>query len=147
MRSRGRCSRGERGRLSPPRLHRPRDRISRHARRAWRGVAGRAHTHAGESAVAAENLHRDRRRDGDRDALQRLHGLTVTSNQSRVSDDAVEQLIGRLLQIGVLIAAAITLVGGTLLLIQHGRSPVDYSTFRGEPVSYTHLTLPTSDLV
>jgi len=57
----------------------------------------------------------------------------VTSNQSRVSDDAVEQLIGRLLQIGVLIAAAITLVGGTLLLIQHGRSPVDYSTFRGEP--------------
>ncbi|HWJ12101.1 MAG TPA: DUF1634 domain-containing protein [Gemmatimonadaceae bacterium] len=57
----------------------------------------------------------------------------MTSNQSRVSDDAVEQLIGRLLQIGVLIAAAITLVGGTLLLIQHGRSPVDYSTFRGEP--------------
>jgi len=57
----------------------------------------------------------------------------VTSNQSRVSDDAVEQLIGRLLQIGVLIAAAITLVGGTLLLIQHGCSPVDYSTFRGEP--------------
>ena len=57
----------------------------------------------------------------------------MTSNQSRVSDDAVEQLIGRLLQIGVLIAAAITLVGGTLLLIQHGRSPVDYSSFRGEP--------------
>jgi len=57
----------------------------------------------------------------------------VISNQSRVSDDAVEQLIGRLLQIGVLIAAAITLVGGTLLLIQHGRSPVDYSSFRGEP--------------
>ena len=50
-----------------------------------------------------------------------------------VSDHTVEQLIGRLLQIGVLIAAAITVVGGTLLLVQHGRAPVDYDVFRGEP--------------
>ena len=50
-----------------------------------------------------------------------------------VSDHTVEQLIGRLLQIGVLIAAAITVVGGTLLLVQHGRAPADYDVFRGEP--------------
>lgn len=50
-----------------------------------------------------------------------------------VTDHAVEQLIGRLLQIGVLIAAAITIAGGTLLLVQHGRAPADYGVFRGEP--------------
>jgi uncharacterized membrane protein len=57
----------------------------------------------------------------------------VTNEAPRISDDAVEQFIGRLLQIGVLIAAAVTLVGGLLLLAQHGRSPADYGTFRGEP--------------
>ena len=57
----------------------------------------------------------------------------MSEHAPRVSDDAVEQFIGRLLQIGVLIAAAVTLVGGALLLTQHGRSPADYGTFRGEP--------------
>jgi uncharacterized membrane protein len=57
----------------------------------------------------------------------------VTHDEQRVSDYAVEQFIGRLLQIGVFIAAAVTLVGGALLLMQHGRSPADYGTFRGEP--------------
>ena len=50
-----------------------------------------------------------------------------------VSDHAVEQFIGRLLQIGVLIAATITLLGGALLLMHHGGSPVEYAVFRGEP--------------
>jgi len=57
----------------------------------------------------------------------------VSDRAPLVSDHTVEQLIGRLLQIGVLIAAAITVVGGTLLLVQHGRAPVDYDVFRGEP--------------
>jgi len=57
----------------------------------------------------------------------------VTHDEQRVSDHAVEQFIGRLLQIGVLIAAAVTLVGGGMLLMQHGQSPADYATFRGEP--------------
>ena len=51
----------------------------------------------------------------------------------RLSDDAVEQFVGRLLQIGVLIAAAVTLFGGALMLAHHGRSPADYRAFRGEP--------------
>ena len=57
----------------------------------------------------------------------------MTDHAPRVSDEAVEQFIGRLLQIGVLIAAAVTLLGGTLLLVQHGRAPADYASFRGEP--------------
>ena len=51
----------------------------------------------------------------------------------RISDDAVEQLVGRLLQVGVLIAAAVTLVGGSVMLMQHGRAPADYREFRAEP--------------
>jgi uncharacterized membrane protein len=57
----------------------------------------------------------------------------VSEHSPRVSDHTIEQLVGRLLQIGVLIAAAVTLLGGALMLAQHGRSPADYRVFRGEP--------------
>ncbi|MDB4874796.1 MAG: hypothetical protein JWM41_1242 [Gemmatimonadetes bacterium] len=56
-----------------------------------------------------------------------------TPPTSRWSDHAVEQLVGRLLQTGVLAAAAIVLVGGVLLLVRHGSAPVSYSVFHGEP--------------
>jgi uncharacterized membrane protein len=52
---------------------------------------------------------------------------------SRWTDHAVEQLIGRLLQIGVLFAALVVLVGGALLLAQHGGAVESYTVFRGEP--------------
>jgi uncharacterized membrane protein len=57
----------------------------------------------------------------------------MTEPQSRWSDYAVEQLIGRLLQLGVLVAAAVVLVGAVLLLAQHGGALVSYSEFHGEP--------------
>ena len=52
---------------------------------------------------------------------------------SRWSDHAVEQVIGRLLQLGVLVAAAVVLFGAVLLLVNHGGLPASYSEFRGEP--------------
>ncbi|HEY9229000.1 MAG TPA: DUF1634 domain-containing protein [Gemmatimonadaceae bacterium] len=58
-------------------------------------------------------------------------------SEARLSDHAVEQLIGRLLQIGVAIAALVTLIGGVLVLIQHGSAPPDFSVFRGQP---SHVT-------
>jgi uncharacterized membrane protein len=45
----------------------------------------------------------------------------------------VEQVVGRLLQLGVLIAAVVVLVGGVLLLVQHGGTSIAYSVFHGEP--------------
>lgn len=47
----------------------------------------------------------------------------------RWNDHEVEQLIGRLLQIGVLVAAAVVLIGGVMLLVQHGSTPVEFGTF------------------
>lgn len=49
-----------------------------------------------------------------------------------VSDREVEQLVGRLLQAGVLLAALVVLVGGLLLLAHHGREIPDFSVFHGE---------------
>ena len=53
----------------------------------------------------------------------------------RVSDHEIQQAIGRLLQIGVLVAAGVTLLGGTLLLVQHGGDPIAHQTFQGEPAA------------
>jgi uncharacterized membrane protein len=43
----------------------------------------------------------------------------------------VEQGVGNLLRIGVLIAAAVTLVGGLVYLWHNAGAVVDYSTFQG----------------
>ena len=51
--------------------------------------------------------------------------------EPRWSDHEVEQIIGRLLQIGVLVAAAVVLIGAVALLVQHGHQPADFHVFRG----------------
>ncbi len=61
------------------------------------------------------------------------------SGQRRWSDHQIEQVIGRLLQIGVLIAAAVVLAGGVLLLVQHGGTAVSFGAFRGEPAALSTL--------
>lgn len=59
--------------------------------------------------------------------------MSDSSRERRFSDHEVEQLVGRLLQIGVLIAALVVIVGGVLLLTQHGGDRPTYTPFRGEP--------------
>ena len=54
---------------------------------------------------------------------------------TRVSDHDVQQAIGGLLRIGVIIAAFVTCLGGVLLLVQHGGDPVEHRTFQGEPAA------------
>lgn len=57
----------------------------------------------------------------------------MTNTPAPLSDHAVEQFVGRLLQLGVLIAAVMVLFGSALLLVQQGGTPVAYSVFHGEP--------------
>ena len=52
------------------------------------------------------------------------------------TDQRMEILIGQLLRAGVLLSAAVVLLGGALYLIRHGRSPADYHVFRGEPSDF-----------
>jgi uncharacterized membrane protein len=51
----------------------------------------------------------------------------------RWSDDAIEEIVGRLLHVGVILAAAFVLVGGLRYLELHGGSPPPGSLFTGEP--------------
>jgi uncharacterized membrane protein len=48
-------------------------------------------------------------------------------------DKRVDEIIGNLLRTGVLIAAAVVLVGGVLYLIRFGSSHASYRLFQGEP--------------
>jgi uncharacterized membrane protein len=55
------------------------------------------------------------------------------------SDHAIEQFIGRVLQIGVLIAAAVTLAGGVLLLVKEGGTVPAFAPFKGQPAYLTSV--------
>jgi uncharacterized membrane protein len=52
-----------------------------------------------------------------------------------VSDEAVDQLIGRLLQLGVLLAAVVVLIGAALLLARSGGARPTYAVFHSEPAA------------
>jgi uncharacterized membrane protein len=58
---------------------------------------------------------------------------------TRWTDDAMEQLIGNLLRYGVLLAAAVVLLGGLLYLVQHGSGQPAYHAFQGEPTALRNL--------
>jgi uncharacterized membrane protein len=57
----------------------------------------------------------------------------------RWTDHQIDQVIGRVLQIGVLTAAIVTIVAGVLYLRQHGAATADYATFRGVPQTLSSL--------
>jgi uncharacterized membrane protein len=54
---------------------------------------------------------------------------------TRLSEHEVDQAIGGVLRLGVIVAAAVTFVGGLLLVLQHGREPIAHRTFQGEPAA------------
>ncbi|HEY6412369.1 MAG TPA: DUF1634 domain-containing protein [Edaphobacter sp.] len=55
---------------------------------------------------------------------------------SRELDHRIENMMGRLLQVGVLFASAVVLIGGLLYLRTHEAR--DYRTFTSEPASLRH---------
>ena len=62
-----------------------------------------------------------------------------TDGAPRLSDHALEQVIGRVLQIGVLISAVVVVAGGIALLIRYGGVPADFRSFRSEPSALSTL--------
>ncbi|MEO6777918.1 MAG: DUF1634 domain-containing protein [Gemmatimonadaceae bacterium] len=55
------------------------------------------------------------------------------SANGRWNDEHVELFIGNLLRWGVLLAAAVTAVGGAVFLFLHGSTIADYRVFHGQP--------------
>ncbi len=53
------------------------------------------------------------------------------------SDEQVEQVVGNLLRLGVVVSALVVFVGGVLFLVRYGEGPVkDRHEFRGEPEQF-----------
>ncbi|HEV2172355.1 MAG TPA: DUF1634 domain-containing protein [Nitrospira sp.] len=49
------------------------------------------------------------------------------------TDQRVEEIIGNLLRTGVMLSAAIVLIGAAIFLVRHGMTVADYRVFKGEP--------------
>jgi uncharacterized membrane protein len=54
-------------------------------------------------------------------------------------DDAIERLLARLLQAGVLLSTLLVLAGGIVFLLHHGRATPQYSHFTGEPAELSSV--------
>lgn len=65
--------------------------------------------------------------------------LTNRLRIPRITDEMVEQIIGNLLRIGVLLAAAVVLIGGIIYLNQHGADHPEYHIFHGVPPALCHI--------
>jgi uncharacterized membrane protein len=51
-------------------------------------------------------------------------------------DRRIEIILGNLLRTGVLLSAAVVLLGASIYLSRHAHDPADYRVFRGEPSEY-----------
>ena len=49
------------------------------------------------------------------------------------TDRRAEELVGRILQVGVIVSALVVLAGGAMYLAQYGGLTADHHIFRGEP--------------
>ena len=55
------------------------------------------------------------------------------------TDQRIENILGNLLRAGVLLSALVVLIGGVIYLLRHGRSPMDFRVFHGEPADLRHV--------
>jgi uncharacterized membrane protein len=59
----------------------------------------------------------------------------MSSSPNRWTDQDVEQVVGNLLRVGVMVAATLVLLGGIRYLMEHGNERADHRVFRGEPAA------------
>ncbi len=57
----------------------------------------------------------------------------MNDKKSVISDARIDQLIGNLLRVGVVLSSLIVLIGGGLYLTRHGTELPNYRMFWGEP--------------
>ena len=59
--------------------------------------------------------------------------MAETADQHGWTDQKLENIVGNLLRTGVSLAALVVFIGGIIYLKRHGREPVSYHVFQGEP--------------
>ncbi|HVO35079.1 MAG TPA: DUF1634 domain-containing protein [Gemmatimonadales bacterium] len=59
--------------------------------------------------------------------------MTAPDRAMPESDPRLQHAVGKLLRFGVLLAAAVVLVGGIAYLARYGAAVPDYRVFRGQP--------------
>jgi uncharacterized membrane protein len=59
--------------------------------------------------------------------------VTPPTNRLGWTDQQVEQTIGNLLRLGLIVAAVVVLVGAVIYLARHGGEQPQYRVFHGEP--------------
>jgi len=64
----------------------------------------------------------------------------LTPSRRTWSDQQVEEIVGTLLRVGVIVAAAVVLGGGALYLFRHGSSLPHYQVFQGEPADLRSIS-------
>ncbi len=60
--------------------------------------------------------------------------------EQQLSDERMEQFLGNVLRIGVIIAGGVVLVGGLVYLVKYGGVVPNYRFFRGEPDDLRSVT-------
>lgn len=60
-------------------------------------------------------------------------GALPPDARARWTDEQVDQLLGNLLRIGVIVATIVAVIGGMLMLTQRGLAPASGHIFLGEP--------------
>ncbi len=121
--------------LSQSRLYRSRIGHACHARGCF-GVHSRLEDpHYFEDTAAPNYFCRDHFDPGFGDDLQRHCGKALAMNDKKLmlSDADIDQIIGNLLRIGVVVSSLIVLIGGGLYLRRHGNELPNYHIFYGEP--------------
>ena len=56
------------------------------------------------------------------------------------TDQQIDDIIGNLLRVGVVLSALVVAFGGTVYLVRHGSAFPDYRVFHGEPSDLCHLS-------
>jgi uncharacterized membrane protein len=57
----------------------------------------------------------------------------MSSSKRTWTEQQLENIVGNLLRVGVMLAAVVVFGGGALYLIRHGVTSPDYRVFHGEP--------------
>lgn len=68
-------------------------------------------------------------------AVETSSAVPAVPAQQGFGDDQMDAIMGRLLQVGVLLASSVVLVGGTLYLRLHHATRPHYAQFRSEAIS------------